>query len=129
MIELIATLLGLLCVLVFVAVVGHGLWLMAAALWRGLFPQAPPPTTRPSPPPVGRRGSCVRCGKPHEVGQRKCSYCGLFLDGELAAELRELELVTRRVQQFRDQQLLDPEVCEEVYRCIEDRQQALLQGG
>lgn len=127
--DLCAALLGLVCCLIVLAAVGHGLWLLGAAVLRLLTsadPEAQPPRKQAA--RGSRLESCVRCGKPYAVGQSRCPYCRLLFDSELAVELRELEAAARRVQAFHDSGRLDPAVCEQVYRCIEARQQALLQG-
>ena len=47
-------------------------------------------------------------------------------DSPLGVELRELEITARRLQALRDAEALDRATCEQVYRAIEARQQALL---
>jgi hypothetical protein len=121
--DLCSSLLGLLCFLITLAAVGHGLWLLGAAVLRRLLPPDP------SAPAGDRRlESCVRCGNPHAVGQSQCPYCRFNLASPLAVELRELEAAARRIQDLQDRRLLDPAVGEQVYQCIEKRQQVLLRG-
>jgi hypothetical protein len=100
------------------ALVGHLLWMGAAEILKPLFSPAPPPPRSPAP--------CVVCGArlPPRVG--KCPACGVAADSPLGVELRELEITARRLQALRDAEAVDRATCEQVYRAVEARQQALL---
>ena len=61
-------LLGILAVLTIVAVLGHGLWLMAAAFFRAIGAENPPP------PPS--RQTCPNCGNKAFSLHGQCRECG-----------------------------------------------------
>src|SRR5215211_8176626 len=64
----------LLCLSVgMLALVGHGIWLLGAAIIRALFGPDPPSDRKPAPPP-GRRTHCPRCESAIVAGS--CSVCG-----------------------------------------------------
>src|SRR4051794_29873908 len=80
-------------VLFFVSVIGHGLWLLFAAIFRGSVeanqqhrwpPEAPSRLPRPT-------FRCASCGEviSHEWF---CPSCGLESQGPIARELRELDV-------------------------------------
>jgi hypothetical protein len=124
-------LLGLLCVLLVVlaiiTVVGHGIWLLVAAVGRSLSGGSPPPPLR-GPLAEDRPAPCVRCGTPLAATQPRCPKCRLHRDSPTAAELRELLATARQLQRFLDQGVLDRPTCDRLYQCIEARQQALMAG-
>jgi hypothetical protein len=99
------------------ALVGHLLWMGAAEIFRSLFsPAQPQRLTAP----------CAVCGARLPPRDGKCPACGVAADSPLGVELRELEITARRLQALRDAEAVDPATCEQVYRAIEARQQALL---
>jgi hypothetical protein len=122
-------LLGLLCfvaamafLLVVVAVVGHGIWLMAAALFGGKTAAVDlDHSNRRNPFRV-----CIGCNEEFERGDARCPSCGLDPDSDAAAELKDLQAAARTVQRLREQGGLPAETCEQVYQGIEARQADLL---
>src|SRR5437016_669774 len=90
-------LLGLLCfvilmavVLAMVTVVGHGLWMMFAAMF-GSAPREPKRERH------ARRGdrACLGCGETVSWDDERCPACGLDPDSGAADELRDLEATAR----------------------------------
>ncbi len=97
------------------AVVGHGLWLLFAAVVRAFFGD------------LGSvRRACVRCGWAVADGERICSRCGLSQESEAATELSELEVVARRVRALAGRDELDAETSARVLECVARRRDALL---
>src|SRR5262249_640875 len=79
--------------------------------------------------PVAQRPlTCDRCGQAFLARAVRCPNCGLDRTSAEARELRELAAAARRIQTFRELDLLDAPTCERVYRCIEERQRVLLRG-
>jgi hypothetical protein len=107
-----------------IALVGHGLWVVAAEVWKALF--GPGPTPPRGHGPRSSPGPCAACGSRLAPGEQVCTACGLIPDSPTAGELRELEITARRLQAFRDREALDAPTCERVYKCIEDRQYELI---
>ena len=120
-------LLALLCfcislavLLVIVAVVGHGIWLMAAAIFGG-SKRHDDDVRRPA----GRRlyRKCVGCGEEFFRDADHCPECGLDPQGKVAVELKDLEATARTIQRLRDEDLVSADAAEQIYKGIEDRQQ------
>ena len=99
---LLCPLLGLLCIMV---PVGHGIWLLLAAIFR---------TTPRSADPRRRWRRCVRCGTEFVAAEERCPQCDLDPRGAAAAELRDLEAATRAVQALHREGGLDAALCDEV---------------
>jgi hypothetical protein len=80
-----------LVLLALVAVIGHGLWMLFAELFRLLF------GSEPQPPQV----ACAGCGHVWPPSQqRTCPQCGLDPAGTAALELRELDATQRQLRAF-----------------------------
>ncbi len=109
---------GLACLLVVVVLVGHALWVMAAALFRALAGAAPAP--RP-----GRR-PCPGCGARLADWQLVCPGCGLALTSAREKELEELTVAARQVHRLRERGELDQETSLRVERALAERRQELL---
>jgi hypothetical protein len=125
-VDLCGALFWIIFALVLITFVGHGIWVLVALFIKACFqvPEAPPharPIARP------RKRTCPRCGEPLPLPPSLCRSCGLDPTSPLAGELRELEALARRVQQFQDDGTLEPAVCEQVYHSIESRQRALIE--
>lgn len=110
--------------LALVALVGHALWLCAAAAWKAL--SGPEPGQPPGHRSVYSPAPCAGCGTWLLARDEVCPACGLVPDSATATELRELEITARRLQALRDREALDAPTCERVYRCIEARQHELI---
>lgn len=125
--DLCAGLLFLGFILLVVAIVGHGLWLLGAALGRALFgvpERLPRDAVRPA--TFGRRRRCPRCGTMYAAVLEACPSCGLDPAGTEARELRDLEITARQIQALVDSGDLEQALAEQFYRAIEARQEKLL---
>jgi hypothetical protein len=115
--EALALLLGLACVLAAITVVGHGLWLLAAAFLGAFRGTAPPPR---------RIRVCPGCGSRLVVGEHFCADCGLDLAGAEAAELRSLETTERQLHAFLRGEAIDADTWHRLQECILAWRRALL---
>src|SRR4051812_25464645 len=95
---------GLFCVglaLVLVGVVGHFLWVAAAAVFTKVYlepaPQPAPPGVKPVPAVEVPRKRCVGCGALLRAGVERCPNCHLDPAGPVARELQDLETAARQV--------------------------------
>jgi hypothetical protein len=119
---LLCVLFGMFAVLAVVAVIGHGIWVAVAAIYRSA--RSAQDHGRLSRRRVFRR--CVGCGEEFLSDDERCPHCGLDRASKAAAELRDLEAAARTVQRLRDQGTLSAKMCEQIYQTIEARQQELL---
>ncbi len=102
---------GILIVLGLVTVVGHGIWVMLAAIFGG---------------PKGKEvGKCVFCGRASHDGQL-CEWCGRDLTTPLAAELADLEVVRRQLQRFRAGGTLAPQAVDRLVEHLNNYRRQLL---
>ena len=110
---------GLPCVLVsivivvtIVTVVGHGIWVLLAALFGG----------------SARRvtQTCVFCGRTTPASDAHCQWCAKDITTLLARELNDLEGCRRQIQRLRRKRTLDPEMLEQVLCQVDDYRQELL---
>ncbi|HKB39273.1 MAG TPA: hypothetical protein VKD72_22735, partial [Gemmataceae bacterium] len=110
----------------FIAVLGHGLWMLAAGIVKSVFGdgQAGPATGGVS----RAREVCVRCGTPFPARETHCPGCGLDPHGRLAGQLKDLEITAANVQSLVESGALERAAGEQVYRSLEARQTALLEG-
>jgi hypothetical protein len=118
---------GLMLVVVFVlvtALVGHGIWLVLASLFRGVF-GSPEPPARPSRP---HRQSCPGCRESLLPADRDCPRCGLDLDGRLAARLDRVRTAGREIRALADGGELDAATAARVTEQLERRARDLLAG-
>jgi len=106
--------------IVLLTVIGHGFWLVFAAIFRFLGKTQ----RREDPWP---RGTCVRCGTLFDRRVAECPSCGLEPWGPVATELRELEITMRQIQALIEKQALEPSAGEQIYRLLEARQTELIQ--
>jgi hypothetical protein len=108
-----------------VALVGHGLWVAIAAIFRGIREDTS--RYRPRPASLGQgRQPCVRCGLklPWEV--RDCPRCGLDRDGLNAAELADLEATARQLERFRKRQELPAQDIEALWKALQEQHRRLV---
>src|SRR2546423_1409573 len=93
----------LLLLLVFVTLVGHGIWVLLAtfaAFFRALLGGDPTPPARPREPGPGRPEPCACCGQRVPAGLRRCDCCGLDRDSPLALTLKDLAATDRQLTTF-----------------------------
>src|SRR5215471_14281845 len=95
-VELFLILLALAVLLLLLAAVGHALWLGLAGLWQLVFGR-PDPESSPA-----DWADCPGCGEPLHPGRRRCGACGLLVDGNTAARLRDLDATLRQLGRFHD---------------------------
>jgi len=124
-------LLGLLCflfglalVLAVIAVVGHGIWLMMAAMFGGgARPHLDDQERRSR-----RRGdhACIGCGEIVSLEDAYCLACGLNPIGKPADELRDLEAAERMIDGLFEAGSLSAAARQETIRSIEARREDLL---
>jgi hypothetical protein len=111
-----------LVVLLLVAAVGHGIWLVLAALFRAMSGQSAPK------PEAGRWEECPACRESVPADKRRCAVCGFPLRGRTAGELRDIEAAARQLRRFRDDGVLDPATYDSLREeCRRARRQLLRQ--
>lgn len=110
--------------LLLVAAVGHGIWVVFAALLREI---AGGSKKQRGDRKSGRQ-RCPGCGVVYSVQAEVCPSCGLASDSPTACELRELETAVRQIQNLVRDGQLDSSTGEQVYRGLEARQTRLLEG-
>lgn len=103
-------LLGLAAVLAVVAVVGHGLWVVAATLLRALF--AGP--GRPADRPPRRLQTCPACGANAPPAADICLHCGLDFDTPVARQLGRIRTAQTEVDALAESGDLDAETAKVV---------------
>lgn len=132
-------LLALLCVLLSIAalvaivtVVGHGLWVMFAAIFSS--PSRIPPrshfhddASEISPGHSRAKVSCAECGVDFPRREGRCPFCGLEINAAREKELDDLDATARTIQRLKEQGKLAEEPSEQTYRAIEARQDELVQ--
>ena len=118
--------------LVLVTVVGHGMWLLVAHLYRLMVgEQQHGSTLSPSQPNVGlkpkpkRRADCVRCGAELH-GVLDCPRCGLDNEGYVAEELVDLEATARQLERFQRNQALPAELLQQIWQLVHERHERML---
>jgi hypothetical protein len=127
--EVLSILGGLACLLTFVAVVGHALWVVAARLFSSDTPA--PPTVPQAAPPGSALSStmpaqvCPRCGLPLK-GQH-CDVCDWPREGAKSEprSLSALEALARQAATFNRLGLLDSQIHQNLSRLIADERQRL----
>src|SRR5262245_129878 len=91
-----------------VTVVGHGIWVLVANMFRSQTWE-----------------DCPRCGGPCSAQRRSCPRCGLERRGRVADELADLEATRRQLGRFRRRDDLPPAVLRAMRRAVEERHQQL----
>ncbi len=108
--------------LALVTVVGHGIWVMLAAFFRGGFaPGRPERAARESRP----RGRCPNCQGRVWPEDETCAACGLDLHGAEADELTDLEATARQLERFEQSGLLNQVVVGRLRSALELRRRRL----
>ena len=109
--DLPAILLTLAIVFGIITVVGHGIWVMLAAIFGS------------GSKPGGRK--CVYCKK-LSAREGRCEWCGRALDDPTAAELADLIAVERQLQRFRTHGTMKPETLDHLMTRLERYRRQLL---
>lgn len=113
---------GLACALVAVTLVGHGIWVVIAAMIRAVStPDRPPPRPRPV-----RREECPGCAARLVPDDRDCPNCGLPLDGRTARRLDRVRTAEREVRELADRAALDRDTADLVLTQLARRADELL---
>lgn len=94
--EIIPALLAAVALLTVVAVVGHLLWLAAAAVFHLLFGRSA--REKPLSP---EQSHCDFCGRVVGKGDRHCAHCGRDLLGTAAEEMDDIRAVFRQLKRWR----------------------------
>lgn len=111
----------LLAVLLFVVtLVGHGIWVMLAAVLQGVF------GSPERPPRQARRKDCPGCGELLLYAERVCPACGLVLGGHRAAALDRVRTAEREVRALAARGDLDAETAGRVAEQLDRRARELL---
>ncbi|MBM4091689.1 MAG: hypothetical protein FJ276_20020, partial [Planctomycetes bacterium] len=115
MFELLFGLIVLGIVVTLITLIGHGLWLIAAALWKSLFGGSPVSSLH------GER--CAACGHPHGLKDGVCQVCG-----HRTAQTRLIELKTafQQIMQLRDKGQISDAVHAEVTAALARRRAEVL---
>jgi hypothetical protein len=110
----------ILFLLAVITVVGHGIWVLLAALGRALAggTQTDVPASRR---PGGR---CPRCGRPL-MGKNECLVCGLAAPA--FNELGDLEATARQLSVFRQAGVLEEATNTQIQAVIQERRRRLTQ--
>src|SRR5207245_1139959 len=119
--DLCAALVLFACALFVLAALGHGLWVAVAAAFNALSG-----SSAASPPRLGPRGTCVRCGVHLLRSDSIGAACGLDDNEPLALELRELDVTLVTLRQLMGRGALDPLAGEQVVQALEARHMALV---
>lgn len=110
---------GLLFVLLLVALVGHGLWVFLAAIFRIV-------TNTPAPVPGGKETECPRCERLMPPWADECPACGLNRQGPLAKELADLAATARQLERFEKLGAADRATAESLAALILQRKREIL---
>jgi hypothetical protein len=97
-------------VLTIVTLVGHGIWVLLAAIFGG-----------------GKTASqrCAFCGRSTPAGRDRCDWCGKDLASPTARELSDLEAVRRQLLRFREKGTMRPEVADRLLARLQDYRRRL----
>jgi hypothetical protein len=106
-----------------IAVVGHVIWLLAAAVGKAMF-SGSEDTSRPA-KTESPDFTCVLCLQEFAATRRTCTRCGLNRFHFKAIELGELEITLRQLARFSKTGELPSEMTESVGTCIESRRHEL----
>ncbi len=103
-----AELLAILCVLLFAAtvvtLVGHGMWVVLAIMFRSLFGGDPAHDKR----------LCANCGRMTSIDTRTCDWCGVMPDDRARAATQDYNAFLRQLKRLRDAGLVDEKTSQEI---------------
>src|SRR5258708_5238768 len=114
--EPLTALAGFACLLGFVTLLGHGIWVVCRAILQGI--SASPGQDRP---PRGRRTTCPACLGRLDGAYESCPACGLRLHGSRIRELERLRFAQSEVRALADRETLDRETADRVTAQLDDR--------
>jgi hypothetical protein len=110
-------LLGFLCVLTLVAIVGHGIWILVAAIFRSI--SGPSSPERHYDRPI--RVHCPACAEIIREEIRYCPHCGLDLDGRNASRIARLRTAATEINVLAEQNELDRDIANLVVSRLDQR--------
>jgi hypothetical protein len=109
-------------VLGLITLLGHGIWLVLAAIFRAIF-KLPKPTV--GAPAAG--AECVYCGAANKANFRFCGVCGRPAASEGTAErLRDLAATGRQIVRWVSTGTVDTESAERMHRLIRQERERLI---
>jgi hypothetical protein len=106
--------LGVVLVVLLLTLVGHGIWVFLAFMFRGFRSKRMPQQT------------CGFCGRSNAVGSRDCAWCCKDLTTPLATELRDIEAVQRQLQRWAGNGSLKKEVAAKLLDQVKTYRQRLI---
>ena len=101
-------------VLLVLILLGHGLWVFLAFVFRGFQPKKTP------------RQICGFCGRQTQLDANECHCCGKEQNSPLAAELRDLDAVKRQLRRFQANGDLKPETVANLLERVKQYRERLL---
>jgi len=104
--------------LAFVMLVGHGLWVFLAFIFRSLLGEPRAAKTE------GAR--CPNCERPLTAGESQCRRCGHRLALAKTVELADLDAVERQLQRWRDRGQLKPRLVQRLLARVQAYRRELL---
>jgi hypothetical protein len=112
-------------VLGLITLLGHGIWLVLAAIFRAIFKLPKPAVSAPA-----AGAECVYCGAGNKVNFRFCGVCGRPAASEGTAErLRDLAATGRQIIRWVSIGTVDTESAERMHRLIRQERERLLSPG
>ncbi|MFO0878598.1 MAG: hypothetical protein U0840_14755 [Gemmataceae bacterium] len=117
---------GVVFVLLVITVVGHGIWLMLAALFRSMAGEEAkpaPPIDRPS---RNESDYCPACQTYYRGDERRCISCGLARHGKRARELEEIQLAVQLIRSLIRHKELEDEQAATVLKALAQRRHFLI---
>jgi len=107
-------------VLTIVTLVGHGIWVMVAAIFRALAASS---AGEGSDHPV----PCPHCKRNNPANLHHCAWCGKLLRGDVTGELSDLAALGRQLRRLQEGGAVDPAVVEDLLARADEYQSRLLQ--
>ncbi|MCE9605892.1 MAG: hypothetical protein K8U03_13430 [Planctomycetia bacterium] len=106
-----------------IAAIGHGIWVLCAAILRALFTgSSNEPTAAPFPATPKYPDQCPECTKPFPGPRARCDVCGWPKQTPQPEEKKRLALesLRRRALDFRRKEWLDPESFHLIIRSLDE---------
>jgi hypothetical protein len=113
-------LLYLIVILAVIALVGHGMWVLASAVIHALF------GVEPLGLPAGPWSECVACGASLHPGRTRCPDCGLRRNDPVALELGDLQAMVRELERLGNQGMVDEATAAQLRDSLKDRRRQLM---
>src|SRR5215813_9349733 len=120
-------LIPLLFALVFITLIGHGIWVLLAKILRAVFsePEAERAAVDDRSDARTRQGTrCAECGAALSYGDSFCPLCGLARSS--AGRMADLAMTARQLDKFLNQGRLDAETHKLVMALVEEERARLI---